>query len=384
MPKPYYKYDEQPWNAYTLGLWGWDTWIFQGTRVSVTKWGEAWTPGDPLTRPNRVYWSYIAKGVVVHSLPGAEVQTYSPTPLTGARPLSGGGGSMFDQGAVQLLTDRAYNKLVNDIYNGSNAALAVSLAEGRESLAMISERMSRLRSSYKALRRGDFRRFLNQLRVEPLKQHRSLKRTLGKEASGLWLEYWFGWAPLIQDAYDSYSVMTEDPTYMGAWHRNIGRAKTPVFVEEDRSDYGADYVQYTRFEGTLRVKMYLETRINNPNLALATKLGLTNPAVVAWELVPFSFVVDWFTGFGNAMSALTDLLGWDERNAMTTVYLSGTLTGTYGRSGQIVVKWPLYRSERQLTLYRPVPRNPVLKGFGNSLTRAATAASLMAQVLIAD
>jgi hypothetical protein len=45
--------------------------------------------------------------------------------------------------------------------------------------------------------------------------------------------------------------------------------------------------------------------MSNPQLATINSLGLTNPIAVAWELVPFSFAVDWFLPVGNTLSALT-------------------------------------------------------------------------------
>jgi hypothetical protein len=40
-------------------------------------------------------------------------------------------------------------------------------------------------------------------------------------------------------------------------------------------------------------------------------LGLTNPALVGWELVPFSFVVDWFTPIGSWLESLTAFEGYN-------------------------------------------------------------------------
>lgn len=41
----------------------------------------------------------------------------------------------------------------------------------------------------------------------------------------------------------------------------------------------------------------------------AAELGFTNPAQLAWELVPFSFVVDWFLPLGDYFSQLDGLVG---------------------------------------------------------------------------
>jgi hypothetical protein len=64
--------------------------------------------------------------------------------------------------------------------------------------------------------------------------------------------------------------------------------------------------------------MGAEVHISNPNLYLANKLGFVNPAVIAWELVPFSFVVDWFVPVGNFLSQWTDFVGLSLQNGYTT------------------------------------------------------------------
>jgi hypothetical protein len=38
-------------------------------------------------------------------------------------------------------------------------------------------------------------------------------------------------------------------------------------------------------------------------LSLQRSLGLVNPAEIAWEVVPYSFVVDWFLPIGSYISA---------------------------------------------------------------------------------
>lgn len=49
--------------------------------------------------------------------------------------------------------------------------------------------------------------------------------------------------------------------------------------------------------------------VSDPSVVTAGELGLTNPALVAWELVPYSFVVDWFLPIGDWLQAQTSLLG---------------------------------------------------------------------------
>jgi hypothetical protein len=49
--------------------------------------------------------------------------------------------------------------------------------------------------------------------------------------------------------------------------------------------------------------------IENLDLALASQLGVVNPASIAWELIPFSFIVDWFLNVGDFLNQFSDFLG---------------------------------------------------------------------------
>lgn len=116
-------------------------------------------------------------------------------------------------------------------------------------------------------------------------------------------------------------------------------------------------------------------------LHIPAALGLTNPASVAWELVPFSFVVDWFAPVGDWLNALDATLGYS--------FLSGTRstirrrTGQYRASPAYTHSWvssgmrrywsgdasaSLYQVELDRTLYASPPtpalriKNPVSPG----------------------
>lgn len=53
----------------------------------------------------------------------------------------------------------------------------------------------------------------------------------------------------------------------------------------------------------------LKCRVVNPRFHELQQLGVTNPALFAWEVIPFSFVFDWFVGVGDYLEGLTALHG---------------------------------------------------------------------------
>ena len=97
---------------------------------------------------------------------------------------------------------------------------------------------------------------------------------------------------------------------------------------------------------TCRVKLWCE--ITNPRLSELQQLGLTNPALVAWELTPFSFVFDWLLGVGQWLEGLTALHGVTVRKAMfssSRVLDTAAIETFPGYSGVFDVygSWTIYR-----------------------------------------
>jgi hypothetical protein len=56
--------------------------------------------------------------------------------------------------------------------------------------------------------------------------------------------------------------------------------------------------------------------VTSQSLTAAQQAGLTNPALVAWELVPYSFVFDWFVSVGGYLEALTATQGLEIKKTM--------------------------------------------------------------------
>jgi hypothetical protein len=63
----------------------------------------------------------------------------------------------------------------------------------------------------------------------------------------------------------------------------------------------------------------------NTGSYLLESAGLVNPLSIAWELLPWSFVVDWFIPVGNTLEAMTAGYGLNDNGGWITEHVNTKL-----------------------------------------------------------
>lgn len=316
---------------------------------------------------------------------------YNPDPFTADSPYSGVWTVSSPPVFGQVTYNKAYEKF-KDVALGENASWGTTIAEGREALGLIGTRTGQIFRSYKALRRGNFTRFCKELGIEPKRKHKryttwheggrkSVVREVARKSSGLWLEYWFGWAPLAGEIYQSTVALTAQNTSGKHWGSSGTRLDSKTFSFYHGGGSGKRITE----SGVYVVKTGAIVRYSSPNVALAQQMGLANPLAIAWELVPFSFVVDWFTNIGDCLGALSDLYGVTLERPFTTEFMKTQCRFETTWAHTTASTWWAYdfrtfQHRRKKGLISPVFVRPRLANFGQSLTRAATAVSLLVQL----
>lgn len=225
-------------------------------------------------------------------------------PLSFCRTLSSAGlPSTHDDPSYFAAQSRLYNRISN-----TKVDLSVILGERQQTINLIATNMKRIASLYRSLKRG----------VNPFRGYR---RSRKQDASKLWLEYAYGWTPLVSDVYALCQLQDHAPPPLHLW----GKGAQTLVV--DRSTEADDH-SVSGFPCTIRVTNHhtkiLTTKadawISVPvsSLKFAQEIGLTNPAMTAWELLPYSFVVDWFLPVGTWLENQNALYGVVVRDACTT------------------------------------------------------------------
>ncbi len=231
----------------------------------------------------------------------------------------------FETATFDALVGQARTKWIDKM--SDSAESLVNLAERRQSMSMISNRALQLARFTRKIRQFDLVGAGHELglgnpRAAKRRVERSLKvKERSKTASNLWLEYHFGWSPLISDIGNACSLLSS-PIKDVPYKVSAVRRWTTVRNWGDSQTTG-----YGRHQSCASVRIGGSFKVTNPNLFLANRLGMLNPAGVAWELVPFSFVIDWFVNVSDFLGQWTDLAGVELIRPWYTMKWQDTCTG---------------------------------------------------------
>lgn len=282
--------------------------------------------------------------------------------------------------------NKAYAKFIDAL--GGSAGWGENIAQMHQATSLIESKGLRPLEFSKRLRRFDVigaGRALGMSilpdTLDPRKHRReTIAKRITRDFGAAWLEFHFGIEPIVKDVHDSLKILSTD----FAPSRITGKGTSKISQTSSKKEY------YTRTaiskHGIISVKLGAEVRINNPNLFLLNKFGIINPVQLAWNLIPFSFVVDWFVNVGDALSSYTDLVGLDIQNPYTTKFSRSSHSQSVVQSGtagyDFVDQWTtsVTRFERSLGL-GPGPYLKVKPPKQVSVIRGATAISLLTQFL---
>lgn len=274
-----------------------------------------------------------------------------------------------------LASNHAYGKFVSSLSDQSQ--WAVNFVETHEAVGMIVNRVKQITKFTQSLRKMDFAGAARNLGI---KKPAGLRRSV-KSFGDNWLEYHFGWEPLVQDIGAAIKTLSTTPPKRII--RGRGASEDLIFLKSDSG------TSHNRKHVNRRWRFLYQgiAECSSPLLASANDLGFVNPLSVVWETIPFSFVVDWFTNVGQVLNSATDMLGYSLTNTFVSQkYISDVDSYTYyddSYSAQVSNYHPISTIVQFIRHVGPIPgpslEVPHFNGFG--LKRGATAVSLLLQHL---
>lgn len=185
---------------------------------------------------------------------------------------------------IAELTEESVRKLYAYIKNVP-ADLGIGLAESDKTFQTILSLSSRLLEFFRDLKRLNW-----------FKAIRDVLPKNKEELASDYLAYRYGISPLINDVSGLIKEVTSkiEGTYK---YKAIGKAMRSYQYEDTHVVRNVDIL----------IKHHVTYGVDDDLMSSLNRLGLTNPKGIVWELIPFSFVVDWFLPIGPWLSSLTSL-----------------------------------------------------------------------------
>ncbi|DAD50671.1 maturation protein [ssRNA phage SRR6960799_26] len=290
------------------------------------------------------------------------------------------------------LVSKAWEKLQNKVHD--QAGWAENIAQFGQARTMFNDRSVQLFRVVKALSTFRFGEAAAVVTERLPRYHRDqvtqrlLDKKLSKDLASNFLEFEYGWRPLVNDIRSSIKVMTSDPGERSC----SSIAKSDWSEDHSFVNHGVKSGQRVSDKRTASycVRMGARFAVSNPNLALASQLGFIDPAL-PWKLMPYSFVVDWFVNVEQVISATTAWCGLSVVSPYTTIFArchrdyasyawseSLILPGSYD-TGTVNTRQSSVEMERISELTGPVLHVRPFKGFG--VERGAQALALVIGLL---
>lgn len=207
---------------------------------------------------------------------------------------------------------------------------AVMLAEMRDSVALIGQSAKKLQNALLCLVRKDWKGVAHWLGV-PLKKFKD-----GTKPAEAWLEFHFGWAPIVSDMVSAANFLATVGKHKprlrvaaGARLKDTGTAKslTLRIPGGNTTVVGTPWTlsQPIRLETITDYKIICWYELDQGWLRDLSKIGFTNPAELLYNTTPFSWLTEWLVPLGEVLSGLDATIGLRFLSGTETTYQSAVL-----------------------------------------------------------
>ncbi|UHR49823.1 MAG: maturation protein [Sanya levivirus 1] len=271
--------------------------------------------------------------------------------------MSFGSYQSFDESLLDQATLDAYSDLYQKVAN-----VADLIRTRQETASMVVNRLRSMVSLARDLRHGRIEQASKRLGRS---LHPNPKTRSGQPLGARWLEYSYGWSPLVQDVYNIL-----DKGFGPIMFRSSGFASNDLFDTKTKtfgtpsSFYGMETheVGVTSLQSA---KCFLFAEVPGSAVSAISAWGLDNPALLAWEALPYSFVVDWFLPVGDYLNVVGNV-GYTAKvtGALRVQTLETTMSGKLSIDREAPYKpygsgAPYYRYYRRKNRLISIPSVPL-------------------------
>lgn len=225
---------------------------------------------------------------------------------------------------VDPLMNKALGDIRDKVYEMQQ--IAVDWAERKKAISLGVSNAQRLLSILDVLASGSPKRIFRKLR-------KKVKKSEISDIPSLWLEYNFAIKPTIDGIVQAIDTLSR-PIPVG-----VIKAKAKADYRYRKHRYGSFFVHH---QGSATVTLSGKILVENPNTFLAAQYGLLNPLSMAWEIIPWSWAVDYFVNIGDfLMNFEPRFPGVLITDQYTTVYGQGSAEDSVDRKAYIEANSPI-------------------------------------------
>lgn len=259
----------------------------------------------------------------------------------------------LSSGSVTLgsLDSNTYNTALSRMFEKvrGDVDLSIDLAEGRKTIGMMRDTVKGMKNLFVTFRK--------------------MRRSNPRDWGNLWLEFTYGWKPLASSIYGSFERYVNPKT--GRLLRVDGSANVDLSpVNHSFSNFGGPGFTLNQYEQKrASARLHCEFQVAASRLNELAGYTSLNPVSIAWELIPYSFVVDWFLNVGGYLRNLES--GVLYRSSFLRGYSSEVVTYRYRQTysgantiaGTVTVKNSVgetfeVKFQRKILSASPLPRPP--------------------------
>lgn len=264
---------------------------------------------------------------------GASHQSQEGTSAFGNAPASFSFNSNVDNRAIRKLQERV----------GPSANLAQDLVQINQLTNMIGDTAIRLGSSLRALRKGNLPEAAASLWRSKMPRYRSnFPPNPNRSLADNWLALQYGWKPLLQDIHGAMDAIARLnlASVVVYTARSSAHAEDRKEVKLTLGVAGSPTIGLQIDFGTRDVRYGIRYAIDNHLSTFLAQTGFTNPINLAWEVLPYSFVVDWFIPIGPWLESLTAWNGLQFLDGYKVVLDKTTTIWSTGYTGKLNINDP--------------------------------------------